>query len=76
MRSLGPELEAPLRAMLFLGGVHEGLCYAVFARSTAVGSQLRGKLADVLDPVAARLALLTGMPPEPPRRRRRVSPKG
>lgn len=69
-----PEQAPQVRAMLFLGGVHEGLCYPVFARSTAVGSQLRGKLAAVLDPIATRVATLTGSRPEAPgQRRRRVS---
>jgi len=70
-----PQCAPQLRAMLTLGAIHEGLCYAVFARSTAVGSQLRGKLAGVLDPIAAEVAVLVGTSPEPPRRRRRVSPK-
>lgn len=69
-----PQCVPQVRAMLTLGAIHEGLCYAVFARSTAVGSQLRGKLAVVLDPIAAEVAVLAGRPPEPPRRRRRVSP--
>ena len=68
-----PALAAEARALRLLAGSQEALCYPVFARSTASGSLLRDKLADVLAPLRAAIAVLLGGAPEAgvSRRRRR-----
>lgn len=55
-----PELAPMLRALLTLSAVGERLVAPVFARTDAIGSVMRTKLAHITTPLLAELALLRG----------------
>ncbi len=63
VRQRRPEMEADLRAMLLLAHTGEPLVRPIFARTDAIGSLMRKKIAPVTNAVLAATARLLGKSP-------------